>query len=127
MAASNQHQQKDKTVDIHAVWLDAHVYDNEDNKKAQKQLSKNFGRCRLFTSTKECQQVIDQCLGDTTFVLIVSGQLGSEFVPKIHENPRYSSIYVYCQNIEAHKKWAYGYSKVRCFLILYVLIIVLFI
>ncbi len=126
MAASNQQNDDEKVIHIPLIWLDADAY-GDSNKVAGRRLSKKFGRCKFLTSTEECQKVIHQNSGGTKYVLIVSGQLGSTYVPKIHNNSSFSSIYVYCGNTEAHKEWAKNFSEVRCFLILSVFIIVSFI
>ncbi len=107
------------------MWLDASIFD-ERGKETQHQLCHNFGRCKFVETTKECQTTIDKSMPDTNFVLIVSGQLGSQIVPLIYENSKIWSIYVYCGNVDEHKKWANNYPKVKCFLILSIFIIISF-
>ena len=49
--------------------------------------------------------------------IISSGGLGAQFVPKIHHLPQVYAIYIHCEDVDGHKKWAKKYSKVRvvCF------------
>jgi hypothetical protein len=128
MSIPKNHQVETNTTYTHTIWLDAKIWDeNNDSKQAQKKFREHFGRCNFVTNTTDCEKVINKSVDGTTFVLIVSGQIGSRFVPEIHENPKYSSIYVYCGNTTEHEKWAIKYEKVSCFLLLSVFIIVSFI
>lgn len=114
MATSNESEHKTDVLGLHIIWLDAQGLDSEDNRKTQRELSKNFGRCCLEKNGAGCQTIVDKNFSDTKFELIVSGQIGQEFVPKIHTNPKISSIYVFCQNKAAHEVWSKNYDKVRC-------------
>lgn len=61
-------------------------------------------RCVDFIQTK--------CAGQRVF-LISSGGLGANLVPKIHELPQIYAIYIYCADVDSHKKWADKFSKIR--------------
>jgi len=116
-----------QVIPIPLIWLDANVSENEDGKNTQRKLNRNFGRCIFVTSTTNCEKAVEKSFEKTKIVLIVSGQIGSNFVPQIHDNPKYSSIYVYCGDINRHRRWADNFTKVRCFIILSVFIIISFI
>ncbi|CAF3717048.1 unnamed protein product [Rotaria sp. Silwood1] len=45
--------------------------------------------------------------------MIVSGRLGREIVPSIHQLQQIILIYVYCSDKESHKAWADKFSKVK--------------
>ncbi|CAF1143075.1 unnamed protein product [Rotaria sp. Silwood1] len=45
--------------------------------------------------------------------MIVSGQLGKEIVPSVHNLQQVVSIYVYCMNKEINEQWSSRFSKVQ--------------
>lgn len=45
--------------------------------------------------------------------LIASGGLGARFVPQIHDLPQVYAIYIHCEDVAGHKRWADEFSKVR--------------
>jgi predicted hydrocarbon binding protein len=101
-----------KIIKFALVWLDAHV-ETDDNRETNRRLGKDLGRLRSFTNVKECQTFLEQHKAVEEFVLIVSGQLGSELVPLIHDLSNISSIYVYCAWKENSEKWSKKFEKVR--------------
>ena len=46
-------------------------------------------------------------------VLIVSGVLGEEIIPRIHNLSQLSACYIFCSNTKRHKQWSNHYSKVK--------------
>lgn len=54
----------------------------------------------------------DKCANKRVF-LVSAGGLGYKVVPKIHDLPQLYAVYIYCSDVEGHKKWANSYSKVR--------------
>ena len=54
----------------------------------------------------------DKCPNRRVF-LVSAGGLGSRVVPKIHDLPQLYAVYIYCVDVEGHKKWANNYPKVR--------------
>jgi hypothetical protein len=45
-------------------------------------------------------------------LLVVSGQLGEQLVPKIHQLRQVSTIYVYCTNKKKNEQWTKQFAKV---------------
>ncbi len=127
MATSNENSHNRRGEHIRCMWLDGFVFDTDDNKELQKRLCEVFGRCKFVDNVKESRTTIVQSSPGTKFVLIVSGQLGSELVKLIHEDTRVCAIYVYCGDTNRHRIWADTFSKVRFFIISYLFIIILFI
>ncbi len=100
------------------IWLDADIHSKE-NREIQRRLNDIFGRSRFVDSIAQCAQVINNSDSESTFMLVVSGSLGQQIISSIHDNPKIHSVYVYCGNVEAHKEWSSGYSKVRYFGIIF--------
>ncbi|CAF4070766.1 unnamed protein product, partial [Rotaria sp. Silwood1] len=61
-----------------AVWLDANVNINEDNRNAQIQLRSFINRLKTFESINECEKYIRSASPQEQHLLIVSGRLGRE-------------------------------------------------
>lgn len=94
------------------VWCDQSVNDSSENKEAQQKLFDIFdNKFKPFLSEDQCRKFINES-EDYCFVIIVSGQMGRDLVPKIHTSDRIKSIYVYCMNKEANEKWSKNYGKV---------------
>lgn len=90
--------------------------DSEDFKKAYEKLRPILNHLKKFHDVKECQQYIEHRSQQVRIIMIVSGRLGSEIVPSIHELRQVTSIYVYCMNKAKNKKWADRYAKVKILL-----------
>jgi hypothetical protein len=97
------------------LWLDAAVNSSEENRQAQQQLRATINHVITFEDANRCQQYIRSICAHDRLVLIVSGQLGQEVVPSIHQMRQLSSIYVYCMNKERNEKWAKNFTKVSRF------------
>ena len=114
--ASNNVQSKnpDKFV---LVWLDSLVKLSQDNIDTTAVLKKLVSRLLTFDHKENCAKYI-QSLPDETFVLIVSGRLGQEIIPYIHELPQLIAIYVYCSDKKRNQIWAKNFIKVNLNLII---------
>ncbi|CAF1143683.1 unnamed protein product [Rotaria sp. Silwood1] len=49
--------------------------------------------------------------------MIVSGRLGQDIVPSIHELRQVISIYVYCMDKSRHEQWARNFAKVKAVIV----------
>jgi hypothetical protein len=94
------------------LWLDDNAQ-NEESAAMRTIFNMNFGRCKFYSSVQECQNFIRSTGADV--VLVVSGQLGSELVPQIHDRRNVSKIYIYCQNVRKHRAWSASHTKVYLF------------
>jgi tetratricopeptide (TPR) repeat protein len=94
------------------IWLDAAINESE-NRTTQNNLRKLSDQFKPFDNSNECQLHIQSLSIDERVVLIVSGRLGREIVPNIHEIEQIYLIYVYCYNKEANERWAKDYSKIK--------------
>jgi response regulator RpfG family c-di-GMP phosphodiesterase len=94
------------------LWLDAIVNDSVENIETQQRLRTLINHLKTFQHGDECIQYI-QSLPKDRFVLIVSGRLGQEVVPHIHNLRQVYSIYVYCLDKERNERWAKRFPKVK--------------
>lgn len=96
------------------LWLDQSVNTTQDNLETQKELRQVINHLRTFNDMDECEQYIRQITKEKV-VLIVSGALGQELVPRLHDLPQFSACYVFCQDQKRNEEWANKYHKVTYF------------
>ncbi|CAF0746203.1 unnamed protein product [Didymodactylos carnosus] len=105
---------KDNNLEtFHLIWLDAVANDTEEDVDAQQRLRTSINHLRTFKYENACEQYIQGVSKDDRVVLISSGQLGREVVPRIHQLRQVSSIYIYCMDKESNEEWAKEFTKVR--------------
>ena len=95
------------------IWLDASVNDSEENVDAQHRLRTSINHLKTFEEGEECEHHIRAVSAEDRIVLIVSGRLGREVVPRIHQLRQVSSIYVYCMDKARNEQWAKQFKKVN--------------
>ncbi|CAF3816681.1 unnamed protein product [Rotaria sp. Silwood1] len=67
---------------------------------------------KTFENEDDCMEYLEEFYMETIF-LIISGELGQQFVPKVNILDQVQSIYIFCLQKEKHEQWASNYSKVR--------------
>jgi hypothetical protein len=93
-------------------WLDADVNKSDHNKTVQHELRSIINHLKLFDDQSQCQQAIQSLSTQDRIILIVSGRLGRQIVPQIHQLRQLSSIYVYCSDKALNEEWARQFTKV---------------
>jgi hypothetical protein len=94
------------------IWLDANVNGRKENLDAQHRIRSTINYVKTFEDSAECELHIQSMSEGDRAVLIVSGGLGREVVPRIHHIQQLSSIYVFCFDTKTHNEWAKKYQKV---------------
>ena len=94
------------------IWLDISTNMNE-TRNTEEKLRSIINHLKKFQNIKDCQQYIEQTTLKDRLVLIVSGQLGKEIVPLIHQLRQVISIYVYCMDKKRNKQWTSKYLKIK--------------
>ncbi|CAF1182466.1 unnamed protein product [Adineta steineri] len=105
-------QQSKNLETFSLIWLDANVNGSVENIETQQRLRTSINHLKTFQNGDECKHYIE-LLPKDRFVLIVSGRLGQEVVPYIHNLRQVYSIYVYCLQKERNERWAKQYSKIK--------------
>lgn len=93
------------------LWLDSNVKKTEDNRQTEKALRQIINHLRIFDNVHECEKLIRQTKHEKV-ILIVSGQLAREIIPRTHGLVQLVACYIYCFNASDHEEWAKDYSKV---------------
>ncbi|CAF1265716.1 unnamed protein product [Rotaria sordida] len=94
-------------------WLDGDVNATDDNKKTQIMLHSIVKHFKTFDDAYECKKYIESLNEKKRLILIVSGRLGREIIPKIHQLQQLSSIYIYCMEKKLNEEWAKQFKKVK--------------
>ena len=94
------------------IWLD-HSVNKPENIKTQTILRQLTDQFKSFDNCEECELYIQSSSLNERIVLIVSGRLGREIIPRIHPIEQIYLIYVYCFDREANLQWAKSYSKIQ--------------
>ncbi|CAF1181927.1 unnamed protein product [Adineta steineri] len=103
----------DKSLEIFSlIWLDANV-NVKDTRDTEVKLRSIINHIKKFQTIKQCQQYIEQTSQKDRLVIIVSGRLGQEIVPCIHQLRQVISIYVYCMDKTNNEQWAFQFTKIK--------------
>ncbi|CAF1427681.1 unnamed protein product [Adineta steineri] len=103
----------DKSLEIFSlIWLDANV-NVKDTRDTEVKLRSIINYIKKFQNVKQCQQYIEQTSQEDRLVIIVSGRLGQEIVPFIHQLRQVISIYIYCVDKKSNEQWAHKFAKVK--------------
>ena len=95
------------------IWLDSSANGSQETIQAQKHFRTAINYLKVFKHSDECIDYIKFIPNDDRVVLIVSGRLGQETVPQIHQYRKVSAIYVYCMDKKKNEHWANQFNKVR--------------
>jgi tetratricopeptide (TPR) repeat protein len=96
------------------VWLDASIDDENDSDchHTITQLRQVVNTINIFTDADQCITFISDIKEEKIF-MIISGSIGQDIVPVIHDMSQIDSIYVFCKNKLRHKEWAEKWSKIK--------------
>jgi hypothetical protein len=92
------------------LWLDGDI-NKKDNVHTQGQLKRVINQFKAFDNVGECENYIE-VKNDQKIILIISGGLGRQLVPKLHSLQQIVAIYIYCMNKEVNEQWSKNYGKV---------------
>ena len=99
------------------VWCDGSIGKHRNPGDIQNtivQLANVVNRYRqlvhTFNEASACKEFIEQV---NNVCLIISGAMGKDLVPSIHNLEQIDSIYVFCIDRETHELWAKNYPKVK--------------
>lgn len=94
------------------IWLDQSFH-TSDNTDLLEELRNDVEKVETFTDVNRCEKSIKGLSKNVKILMILSGRMGREIVPRIHELPQIVSIYIFCQDVESYKKFAEQYKKVK--------------
>ncbi|CAF1049630.1 unnamed protein product [Adineta ricciae] len=95
------------------IWLDGTVNASEGCLAIQKEFQSIMPQFYAFDNISNCKEYIEEKSYYDRIFFIVSGRLGLDIVPLIHQYRQVFSIYVFCKDKRRNELWAKKYSKVR--------------
>ncbi|CAM4805222.1 unnamed protein product [Rotaria magnacalcarata] len=93
-------------------WLDQDIYTTEDNRETLEELRHIINHIKVFDHVEECEQAIRNITHEKV-ILICSGSLGRQLVPRLHDLTQFSVCYVLCQDQAANEQWSSKYPKIQ--------------
>ncbi|CAF0950562.1 unnamed protein product [Adineta steineri] len=95
------------------IWLDSNI--NESNNDCQNTITKL--RCavndiKTYTNGNQCLEFI-QTVVDNKVCMIISGSLGQQIVPRVHNMSQLDSIFIFCGNKKYHEQWTKDWPKIK--------------
>jgi hypothetical protein len=99
---------------FYLICLDANIDEINDNdwRDNISRLPRSINNIHTFVDTDKCIQFINNIKDEIVF-LIVTGYVGQQLIPIIHNMTQLHSIYIVCGNISRHEQWAKQWIKIR--------------
>ncbi|CAF0735391.1 unnamed protein product [Adineta steineri] len=95
------------------IWLDSNIDEtNNDCQKTIKQLRRVVNDTNIFTDGDQCLEFI-QTIVDNKVCLIISGSLGQQIMPRVHNMSQVDSIFIFCGNKKHHEQWTKDWPKIK--------------
>ncbi|CAF1628417.1 unnamed protein product [Adineta ricciae] len=94
------------------AWLDPTAKSQYAHLNALQELGISSDPVVIHDTLHECVTHI-QC-NRSRVLLIVNGNFGEELTQSVHNDSKVEAIYVYCMNVDHHKKWAIHHNKIKC-------------
>ncbi|CAF4399640.1 unnamed protein product [Rotaria sp. Silwood2] len=96
------------------IWLDNSTANSQKKQHTQAELQSSIHYLKIFSDEEQCENYIRSLTNDDRIIFIINGQLGKRFIPRIHQLPQITSIYVFCVDKSKHQAWANQYKKIKC-------------
>jgi tetratricopeptide (TPR) repeat protein len=95
------------------VWLDVSIdQSNQDCQNILAELRDIVSNVNIFTQPDQCIDFLSE-VDDIKAFMIVTGAMGQQIIPLIHDIPHLDEIYLYCPNKTAYEQWAKQWVKVK--------------
>ena len=95
------------------IWLDANIDESSDVcQNAIAHFRRAVNDIEAFIDGEECVQFLKDVAHEKV-CMIVSGSLGQEIVPRVHDLLQLDSIFICCNNKKNHKRRTKAWSKIK--------------
>ena len=101
------------TQNVLLVWLDPNI--DKDNDGCQNTIAHfrdAINNVDIFTDGEECIQFLNGMATEKA-CLIISGSLGQEIVPRVHDLLQVDAIFIFCSNKKQHERWTKNWPKIK--------------
>ena len=98
---------------VRLVWLDGNIDENNtDYQNTISHLRRVVNTIDIFTDGQGCIRFL-QDVTDEKVCIIVSGSLGQQMLPRMHDLSQLASIFIFCRNKEYHEGWTRDWAKIK--------------
>jgi hypothetical protein len=95
------------------VWVDSNIdADDADAKHVYAQLQSIISSSTTYSAADDAVEFIKKS-DKESIILVTSGTLGMQLVPRIHELDQVKSIYLFCGKPSAHLEWITQWKKIK--------------
>ena len=95
------------------IWLDSDI--NENSSECQNtiaHLRSVVNTLNSFTDDGECIQFLEDVATEKV-CMIISGALGQQIMPRVHDLSQVDSIFIFCSNKTYHEGWTKKWPKIK--------------
>jgi tetratricopeptide (TPR) repeat protein len=75
-------------------------------------LRRIINRINTFIDSDQCIRFLESLNNEKAFI-IISGALGQQVVPIMHDMPQLHAIFIFCGNKSRHEQWAKDWPKIK--------------
>ncbi|CAF0819042.1 unnamed protein product [Adineta steineri] len=112
-AVANRRINMQRMQNVLLIWLDNGIKENNaDCSNTIKQLQRVVNNVNTFTDGEQCVKFI-QTINNNKVCMIISGSLGQQIVPHIHNMSQVDTIFIFCKNQKWNKQWAKEWPKIK--------------
>ncbi|CAF0760267.1 unnamed protein product [Adineta steineri] len=95
------------------IWLGNNIDENNDDcQNTITQLRRAVSDINTFTHVDQCFEFIETIV-DKKACMIISGSVGQNMVPFVHNMSQIHSIFIFCDNQKHHEQWAKDWPKIK--------------
>ena len=95
------------------IWLDSNIDKNSsDCQNTITHLRRAVNAVNIFTKDGECIRFLDDMAREKV-CMIISGALGQNIMPRVHDLSQIDSIFIFCGNKTYHEGWAKKWPKIK--------------
>ena len=102
-----------KVRNVNLVWLDANINKStNDCQNTITYLRRTVNNIHIFTDSQECLQFLADMANEKTSI-VISGSLGQQVMPRVHNLSQVDSIFIFCSNKNYHEGWVKDWPKIK--------------
>jgi hypothetical protein len=95
------------------IWLDENINNKSaDIRSTITKLRDSVNNISIFTDGEQCVHFLEN-MGNEKACIIISGSLGQQIVPRVHNMSQVDSIFIFCTNQKYHEQWVKDWPKIK--------------
>ena len=95
------------------IWLDSNIDQNNiDCQNTINYFRRAVNAVNIFTDGDECIRFL-QDMDNEKACMIISGALGQNMMPRVHNLSQIDSIFIFCSNKTYHEVWVKDWPKIK--------------